>query len=118
MRVDDARIVGVGFRIIAKELDQRLLGLGNEGVCDRLVNIRVAWRGAPLAAPRHRTPNDLLRGVGDVGGLVNERRVHPAEFQQDRREVFRGGSRDDLPHVGAAGEKDEVERQLQKFGVL
>src|SRR5271155_3859890 len=30
--IDDARIVGIGFRIFAEEFDQRLLGLGDKSV--------------------------------------------------------------------------------------
>jgi hypothetical protein len=37
-----------------------------------------------VPTPRHRAPNDLLGGVRDVGGFVDERRVLTAEFEQDR----------------------------------
>ena len=71
-----------------------------------------------MAAPSHRAPDDLLRSVGNVCGFVHKRRVHPAEFEQDGRKVFRGCPRDDLADKSAAGEKDEIERQFQKFSVL
>jgi hypothetical protein len=77
----DARVVGVGFRITTKELDQRLLGPGDRSISDGLVNVGVARRSGPLAAPSHLAPDNLLGGLGDVGGLVHNRRVHPAEFE-------------------------------------
>jgi hypothetical protein len=45
MRVDDARVVGVGFRVIAKELDQRLLRFDDEGVRDGSVAKTIAEDG-------------------------------------------------------------------------
>src|SRR5205823_1935828 len=40
-------------------------------------------------------------------GFVHERRVHPAEFEQEGGKVFRGSPRVDLPDKSAASEKNE-----------
>src|SRR6267154_1692479 len=82
------------------------------------MDIGVARRGAPLAAPGHGTPDDLLRRIGNVRRLVHDRGVHPAEFEQNGREVFRSCLRDDFADKGAAGEENEVKRKLQEFCVL
>ena len=115
---DDPRIVGIDLRVLTEETDQRRFRLGHEGFRHRLVHIGVAGRCAPLPAPRHRAPNDLLGGVRDVGGLVDQRGILAAEFKQDRRQILGGRPRHDLSGAGAAGEENKVERKLEKLGDL
>ena len=61
-------------------------------------------------------PGDAVGGDVEIRGLVDNGRILPAEFEQDRREVFRGRAHDDLADCGTAGKEDEVERQLQQLG--
>nr|WP_275936602.1 hypothetical protein [Labilithrix luteola] len=68
--------------------------------------------------PRHCAPNDLLRGVGDIGSLVDQSRILAAKLEENRRQVLGGRPRNDLASARAAREEDEVERQLQELGGL
>jgi hypothetical protein len=46
------------------------------------MDIGVARRRAPLPAPGHGAPDDLLGRIGDVGGFIHQRRVLAPEFEQ------------------------------------
>jgi hypothetical protein len=112
--VDDARIVRIGFRIVAKQLYQRLPGLGDKSLRNRLVDVGVSRRSAPLATPRHFAPNDFFCRVCNVRRSVHNRWVHSTKFEQDGREIFRGSLRNDLADNRAPREKDEVEWKLEQ----
>ncbi len=71
-----------------------------------------------MAAPSHRAPDNLLGGVWNVSGLIDQRRILAAEFEQYGRQVFRRRFHYDLADLRAAGEKDEIEGKFQKLGDL
>src|SRR5438445_334867 len=53
--------------------------------------------------------------VRDVGGFIDQRGSLPPEFEQHRRQILGGRSRDDLARAGAAGKEDEIEGELEKL---
>src|ERR1700733_11226430 len=79
------------------------------------MNVGVSGRGAPLAAPGRRTPDNLLGRIRDIGCCVHEGWVLAAEFEKDRSQILCSRFHDDLAYFDAIGEEDEVERQLEKF---
>src|SRR5271155_2315226 len=79
------------------------------------MHVGVAGRGAPLAAPSRRTPDDLLGCIRNICGRVNESRILPAKFEKNGSQILCGRLHDDLANLDAAGEEDEVERQLEKL---
>jgi hypothetical protein len=81
------------------------------------VDVGVSWRGAPLAAPSHGTPDDFLGCIGDVGGVVHQRRILAPEFEQHRRQILRRRLHDDLADLGAAGEEEPSLLALEHFGI-
>src|ERR1700677_2822794 len=97
------------------QLDHRLLALSNKLLRDGFVHVGVSGRGAPLAAPGRSPPDNLFGCVGDIGGRVNKGWVLAPEFEKNRSQIFCGRLHDDLAALDAAGEEDEVERQLEKL---
>src|ERR1700685_1825813 len=79
------------------------------------MHVGVSGRGAPLAAPGRRTPDNLLGRIRDIGCCVHEGWVLAAEFEKDGSQILCGRFHDDLAYFDATGEEDEVERQLEKF---
>src|SRR5580704_11324019 len=79
------------------------------------VHVGVAGRGAPLAAPSRRTPDDLLGCIRNICGRVHEGWVLAAEFEKIGGQILCGRLHDDLANLDAAGEEDEVEGQLEKL---
>jgi hypothetical protein len=63
-----------------------------------------------LSSPGHRSPDDLLCRIGDIGSPVDEGGILAAKFEQNGRQILGGRVSDDLAGVRAAGEEDEVER--------
>src|SRR6266852_7631845 len=79
------------------------------------MHIGVSGGGAPLASPGRRAPDDFLGSVRDVGGRVYERGVLSPQLKKNGGQIFCSRLHDDLPHLDASGEEDEVKRQLEKF---
>src|SRR6202142_1368474 len=79
------------------------------------MHVGVSGRGAPLAAPGRRTPDNLLGRIRDICGRVNESRILPAQFEKNGSQILCGRLHDDLANLDAAGEEDEVEGQLEKL---
>src|SRR5580698_2211203 len=79
------------------------------------MHVGVSGRGTQLAAPGRRTPNDLFGRIRDIGSCINEGWVLTAKFKEDGSQILCSCFHDDLAHLDATGEEDEVERQLQKF---
>src|SRR5580700_1303330 len=79
------------------------------------MHVGVSGRGAPLAAPGRRTPDDLLGRIRDIGCCVHEGWVLAAEFEKDGGEILCRRFHDDLANLDAAGEEDEVERQIEEL---
>src|SRR5271155_160185 len=79
------------------------------------MHVGVAGRGAPLAAPSRRTPDDLLGCIRNICGRVNESRILPAKFEKNGSQILCGRLHDDLANLDAAGKEDEIEWQLEKF---
>src|SRR5271156_2562543 len=112
---DDARVVGIVLRIGSVQLDHGPLAFGNKVLDDRFVNVSVSGRRTPLAAPGQRAPYNFLGRVGKIGGRINECRILSAEFEENGGQVLGSGLHDDLAHLYAAGEEDEVKRKFEKF---
>jgi len=68
-----------------------------------------------MSAPRHCAPNDLLGGVRDVGGFVDQRGILAPQLEQDRCQILGGCSRNNLSRAGAAGEENEIEGKFEKL---
>ena len=81
----------------------------------RFVHIGVSGRSAPLAAPGRSAPDDLFGCIRDIGCRINEGWVLPAEFEENRSQIFCGRLHDDLANLDAAGEENKVEWQLEQF---
>ncbi len=79
------------------------------------MHVGVSGRGAPLAAPGRRTPDNLLGRIWDIGCCVHEGWVLAAEFEKDGSQILCSRFHDDLAYFDATGEEDEVERELEKF---
>src|SRR5260370_21715779 len=79
------------------------------------MHVGVSGRGAPLAAPGRRNPDNLLGRIRDIGCCVHEGWVLAAEFEKDGSQILCSRFHDDLAYFDATGEEDEVERQLEKF---
>src|SRR5258706_4548362 len=79
------------------------------------MHIGVSGGGAPLASPGRRAPDDFLGSVRDVGGRVYERGVLSPQLEKDGGQIFCSRLHDDLPHLDASVEEDEVKRQLEKL---
>src|ERR1700730_16529352 len=71
-------VVGPALRVGTVQLNHSFLALCNELLCNGFVHVGVAGRGAPLAAPSRRTPDDLLGCIRNICGRVNESRILPA----------------------------------------
>src|SRR5580693_6264245 len=79
------------------------------------MHVSISRRGAPLAAPGRRTPDNLLGCIRDIGCCVHEGGVLAAEFEKHGSQILCGRFHDDLAYFDAAGEEDEVEWQLEKL---
>ena len=116
MRADNAGIVRIRLRIVPVEFDDRLLAFGDEGIGDGFLDVGVARRRAPLSAPCGRAPDSLLGRVRKVGRFIDEDRVLSTQLKQHGCQILGCRLHHDLADFGAAGEKDEVERQSQQLG--
>src|SRR6202167_5273699 len=108
-------VVGPALRVGPVELNHSFLALCNELLCNGFVHVGVAGRGAPLAAPSRRTPDDLLGCIRNICGRVNESRILAAQFEKNGSQILCGRLHDDLANLNAAGEENEVEGQLEKL---
>src|SRR5208282_523219 len=116
LRADDARVVvRPPLRIGSVQLDHGLLAFLYKLVGNRFVHIGIPGRGAPLPTPGRCAPDNFFGCVGDVCGRINESRILSAKFQKNGGQVFCSRLHDDLADLDAAGEKDEVKRQLEKL---
>src|SRR5580658_6178620 len=79
------------------------------------MHVGVSGRGAPLAAPSRRTPDNLLGRIRDIGCCVHEGWVLATEFEKNGSQILCSRFHDDLANLDAAGEEDEVEGQLEKL---
>src|SRR3984893_12135774 len=79
------------------------------------MHVGVSGRGAPLAAPSRRTPDDLLGRIRNICGRIDEGWILSAKFEEYRSQILCGRLNDDLANLDAAGEEDEVEGQLEKL---
>src|SRR3984893_9136018 len=79
------------------------------------MHVGVSGRGAPLAAPSRRTPDDLLGRIRNICGRIDEGWILSAKFEEYRSQILCGRLHDDLANLDAAGEEDEVEGQLEKL---
>src|SRR6202142_850140 len=79
------------------------------------MHVGVSGRGAPLAAPGRRPPDNLLGRIRNIGCCVHEGWVLAAEFEKDGSQILCSRFHDDLANLDAAGEEDEVEGQLEKL---
>jgi len=88
-------IVRIGFRIFAKEFQQRLFGFRHESSRDGFVNIGVAWRSAPLAA--HAIAPHTIFFARPVRWRSGQRRQGSCtQFEKTGVEILRCGACDDL----------------------
>jgi SNF2 family DNA or RNA helicase len=97
------------------QLDHGLLGFSYKLLSNRFVHIGVPRRGAPLSTPGCCAPDNFLGRIRDVRGRINESRILSAKFQKNRSQVLCSRLHDDLAHLDAAGEKDEVKRQFEEL---
>src|SRR5208282_5261718 len=115
-RADDARVVvRPALRIGPIQLNYCFLALVNKLLGNRFVHIGVPGRGAPLPTPSRCAPDNFLGRIRNIRGRVNESGILSAKFQKNGGQVFCSRFHDDLADLDAAGEKDEVKRQLEKL---
>src|ERR1700686_1765471 len=115
-RADDARVVvGPALRVGSVQLDPGLLGFSYKLLSNRFVSIGVPRRGAPLPPPGCCAPDNFLGRIRDVRGRINENWILSAEFEKNGGQVLCSRLHDDLAHLDASGEEDEVKWQLEKF---
>ena len=69
-----------------------------------------------MAAPGRRTPDNLLGCIRNIGRGINECRILSAEFEKDGGQIFCGCLHNDLAHLDAPSEEDEIKWQLEEFG--
>src|SRR5580698_5758813 len=79
------------------------------------MHVGVSGRGAPLATPGSRTPDNFLGRIRDIGCRVYKSWVLAAEFEKDGSQSFCGCFHHDFANLDAASEENEVERQREKF---
>src|SRR5947208_12499003 len=118
MSADDPAEIRTVLRIVAIELDQRLLEAFEKFRGDILEGENVVRCGARLAGVEPTAKRNPARGNSQVRGRVNNRRIFAAELEHDRCQVLCRSGHNDLRYCGSAGEKDVVPLLFQQRGGL
>ena len=95
-----------------------LLHPGYQFIFYRILHQQVIRRNAGLASVQALAPDNPPGRQRKVGGFLHDTGAFSSQLQSYRRQVFRGGSQDDLAHPGAAGKKDMVKGHGKQPGVM
>src|SRR5207302_2923630 len=116
MSADDPAEIRTVLRIVAIELDQRLLEAFEKFRGDILEGENVVRCGARLAGVEPTTKRNPAGGNSQVRGRVNNRRIFAAELEHDRRQVLCRSGHDDPRYRGPASKRDVVPRLFEQCG--
>src|ERR1700747_2240644 len=112
--VDDPAIVRALSRIAILPLD-RSFHRTSELRHQALMDIGIIRRDAGLAAVGKLPPGDPSCRLAASGGLRDDDRSLAAELERNRGKMFGRRGHYDLTDCRAAGEKDMIEGQFEKF---